>query len=223
MRNLGNNYKIFLKYDFSQMLRKFPQVDSLGHKWFPGKKKKKNKDVKLFSTFGRQCILCFLLGEMRCILACSGIYSPLQQEIWVFLKALLSQMYLTLEDFIGWYLLTSHKNCHLGNAGSENGKKDKLQLSDVDSSTREILRMSFSAVRISEVQAYERNLGAVWKNSGGMSVLICTHPTAWYVVWPDPCLPLGGTLCNWRKNPVFPSLNQMQKRGTKTCENWIVV
>lgn len=74
MRNLGNNYKIFLKYDFSQMIRKFPQVDSLGHKWVPGKKNK-NKDVKLFTIFGRQCILCFLLGEMRCVLACSGIYS----------------------------------------------------------------------------------------------------------------------------------------------------
>ena len=160
----------------------------------------------MFSTFERQCIVCFLLGEMWCVLACSEICSPLQQEIWVFLKALLSQMYLTLEDFIGWYLLTSHKNHHLGNAGSENGKKDKLQLSDVDSSTREILRMSFSAVRISEVQAYERNSGAVWKNSGGTSVLICSHPTAWYVVWPDPCLPLGGTLCNWRKDPVFAPL-----------------
>ena len=43
MRNLGNNYKIFFKYDFSQMIRKFPQVDSLGQKWFPGKKKKKKK------------------------------------------------------------------------------------------------------------------------------------------------------------------------------------
>jgi len=45
MRNLGNNYKIFLKYDFSQMIRKFPQVDSLGHKWVPGKTKTKTKTL----------------------------------------------------------------------------------------------------------------------------------------------------------------------------------
>ena len=81
------------------MIIKFPHViNSLEHKWVP--EKKKTKKVKLFNKFGRQCMLCFLLGERQCILACSGIYSPLQQEIWVFLKAILSQMYLTL-DFIG--------------------------------------------------------------------------------------------------------------------------
>ena len=104
----------------------------------------------------------------------------------------------------------------MGNADNENGKKAKLQLSDVDSSTREILRMPFSAVRINEVQAYERNLGAVWKNSGGKSLLICTHPTSWYVVWPDPCLPLGDTLCSWRKDPLFTPLPQTNaKEGNR--------
>ena len=108
----------------------------------------------------------------------------------------------------------------MGNADNENGKKAKLQLSDMDSSTREILRMPFSAVRINEVQAYERNSGAVWKNSGGKSVLICTHPTSWYVVWPDHASPLvtlsvvgEKILCS------LPSLNQMLKRGIETCEN----
>lgn len=194
MRNLGNNYKIF-KIRFPPNCYKISQVDSWDTKWVPEKKKKK----KLFSTFERQCILCF---TERCdALACRDIYSPLQQEIWVFLKALLSQIYLMLKDFIGWYLLTSHKTTIWEMQAVKMERKTSSASDGIL-----LLEKFWECHSLQSGLVKFKPMKEIWGQCGRIAGDVCTdmQPSNSLVCGLARPMPsLGGTLCNWRKDPVF--------------------
>lgn len=96
-------------------------------------------------------MLYFFFGESQCILACCNLWPFAVGNLCFPQTHFFPQMHLTMEDFIGSFTFNIPWTMLWDMLDSENGKKEtSLSFSNVESSTREILRMLIPAVKFLE-------------------------------------------------------------------------